>query len=95
MLPEPLAVAVRDRVAFGHALGALGRYSLGTVAGDALRLHRLVQAVTRHALAEDEQRQWPRSPSAWSLPPSPTAPTTPRPGRQRLAVVVAALENRQ
>jgi tetratricopeptide (TPR) repeat protein len=58
VLPEPLAAAVGDPLAFGQVLAALGRYSLIAVADDALRLHRLVQAVTRYALAQDQQRQW-------------------------------------
>ena len=58
VLPERLATAVRDRVAFQQAVGALRRYSLVTTTGDTLRLHRLVQAVTRHALATDERQPW-------------------------------------
>jgi TIR domain len=56
--PEPLGTAIRDRLGFQQALGTLRRYSLVTVAGDALGLHRLVQAVVRHSLGPDDQRQW-------------------------------------
>jgi tetratricopeptide (TPR) repeat protein len=58
VLPEPLATAIRDRVAFQQAMGALRRYSLVTTTSDTLRLHRLVQAVTRHDLVPDEQERW-------------------------------------
>jgi tetratricopeptide (TPR) repeat protein len=57
-LPEPLAVAVRDRLAFQQALGALRRYSLVVVTGDAIGMHRLVQAVVRHSLNSDDQQHW-------------------------------------
>ncbi|HZD00630.1 MAG TPA: FxSxx-COOH system tetratricopeptide repeat protein [Actinomycetes bacterium] len=57
-LPESLATAIGDRLAFQQALAALGRYSLVAVTGDALRVHRLVQAVTRHQLAPTQERQW-------------------------------------
>lgn len=58
VLPEPLGAAVHDPLVFGQALAALGHYSLITVTDDALRLHRLVQAVARNALAEDQQDHW-------------------------------------
>jgi tetratricopeptide (TPR) repeat protein len=56
-LPEPLATAVRDRVGFQQALGALRRYSLATITDQAVSVHRLVQTVTRHDLSADEQRR--------------------------------------
>jgi tetratricopeptide (TPR) repeat protein len=58
VLPERLSGAVSDRIAFQQAMGMLRRYSLVTVVGDTLRLHRLVQAVTRHALTGDDQQLW-------------------------------------
>jgi tetratricopeptide (TPR) repeat protein len=58
VLPTPLAVAVQDRLDFQQALGALRRYSLVTVTGDALSTHRLVQAVVRHRLNSDQEHQW-------------------------------------
>ena len=57
-LPEPLATAVRDQVPFQLALGVLRRYSLATVTSEALSVHRLVQAVTRHALDADDAKLW-------------------------------------
>jgi tetratricopeptide (TPR) repeat protein len=56
VLPEPLATAVRDRLAFQQALGALRRYSLVAVTDQAIGVHRLVQTVTRNALTANEQR---------------------------------------
>jgi hypothetical protein len=57
-LPEPLAPAVQDPLAFDDALAALRRYSLLEVSGDALALHRLVQAVVRDRLDYGSQKQW-------------------------------------
>ncbi len=57
VLPEPLAAAVRDRVGFQQALGALRRYSLAAITDQAVSVHRLVQAVTRHALPADERHK--------------------------------------
>ncbi|HEY2958190.1 MAG TPA: FxSxx-COOH system tetratricopeptide repeat protein [Actinomycetota bacterium] len=56
-LPEPLAGAVRDRLGYQQALGALGRYSLATVTHEAISVHRLVQAVVRQSLPPDAQRR--------------------------------------
>jgi tetratricopeptide (TPR) repeat protein len=56
LLPEPLATAVRDPLAYGQALGALGRYSLATVTGEAISVHRLVQAVVRDGLDAEHAR---------------------------------------
>jgi NB-ARC domain len=58
LLPEPLATAVRDRVELQLALGALRRYSLATVTTEALSVHRLVQAVTRHTLDVEQAKAW-------------------------------------
>lgn len=51
LLPEPLASAAADELAFGEVIGTLVDYSLAkrTLAG--LQLHRLVQAVIRARLA--------------------------------------------
>jgi tetratricopeptide (TPR) repeat protein len=58
LLPEPLTVAVRDPVAFGQALGALGRYSLASITDEGVSVHRLVQSVVRHALSGDQATAW-------------------------------------
>jgi tetratricopeptide (TPR) repeat protein len=58
VLPEPLATALRDRLAYQQALGALRRYSLAAVTDQAVSMHRLVQTVCRLALSTDEQRKW-------------------------------------
>jgi tetratricopeptide (TPR) repeat protein len=55
VLPKLLATAVRDRLAFQQALGALRRYSLVAVTDQTVSMHRLVQRVTRDALTTAEQ----------------------------------------
>jgi len=57
-LPEPLAAAVADKLALNKAIAALRRYSLIEKKDDNLSVHRLVQAVTRDRLAQDEQMKW-------------------------------------
>ena len=48
LLPEPLATAAADPVAFNDAVGTLADYSLARRAGGTLVVHRLIQDVTRH-----------------------------------------------
>lgn len=57
-LPDRLASAVKDEMALNDAVAALKRYSLLTVADDSLSVHRLVQAVARDRLSEEEQKRW-------------------------------------
>jgi NB-ARC domain. len=57
-LPEPLASAVADELKFDDAVAALMRYSLVTVADDSLSVHRLVQAVARDRLSDEEREGW-------------------------------------
>ena len=57
-LPDRLATAVQDSLALDKAIAALLRYSLVERSGDALSVHRLVQAVARDRLAEDAGRAW-------------------------------------
>jgi len=57
-LPEPLAEAAADAVQFDDAIAALRRFSLVSRSGDALSVHRLVQAVTRERLAEEARKRW-------------------------------------
>ena len=72
MLPEELGELARDLLAYNKALGVLGRYSLATVTPTALGLHRLVQAVIRARL-EDQERPVGRRPRwSCSTPPSRT-----------------------
>jgi hypothetical protein len=47
-LPEPLARAAADAVAFNDTVGALTDYSLARRAQGSLIVHRLIQDVTRH-----------------------------------------------
>ena len=52
LVPEPLATAAADPVAFNDVVGALADYSVARRAGGALVVHRLIQDVTRHRIAE-------------------------------------------
>jgi tetratricopeptide (TPR) repeat protein len=56
-LPVELAQAAVDELVLDEAVGALYRYSLMTRGHDGLRLHRLVQAVVRADLA-DQEPEW-------------------------------------
>jgi tetratricopeptide (TPR) repeat protein len=56
-VPAELAAAATDEFALDEAVGALYRYSLLTRDQDGLRLHRLVQAIVRADLA-DQQPAW-------------------------------------
>jgi Tetratricopeptide repeat len=54
-----------DPLAAGDAVAALRRYSLAAPAGDGLvQVHRLVQAVTRAQLTDQEAAQWKRAATA-------------------------------
>jgi len=57
-LPPPLAEAVADPLTFDEAVAALLHYSLLERTGDALSVHRMVQAVARDRLAEGDRRTW-------------------------------------
>ena len=56
LLPDRLAAAVADRLGFQQTLGTLRRYSLATLTPETVGVHRLVQAVVRHALDPDHTR---------------------------------------
>jgi Tetratricopeptide repeat len=56
LLPDRLAAAVADRLGFQQTLGTLRRYSLATLTPQTVGVHRLVQAVVRHALDPDHTR---------------------------------------
>jgi tetratricopeptide (TPR) repeat protein len=58
LLPDRLAAAVADPLGFQQALGALRRYSLAALTPEAVGVHRLVQAVVRHALDPDHTQVW-------------------------------------
>jgi tetratricopeptide (TPR) repeat protein len=82
-LPGPLAKAMSDQMNRAECVAALGRYSLAEVTGDALSVHRLVQAVMRDRLPDDPSKTWveaavglinqafpsqvERNPSAWPV----------------------------
>ena len=62
-LPDELAAAVQDPLELDQAVMALRDYSLVEVGGETpdergLSMHRLVQAVTRERLSEEDQRTW-------------------------------------
>ena len=58
LLPEQLAAAARDELAFQDGVAAVYRYSLVDRDQAGLRIHRLVQAIIRNRLAPADQRQW-------------------------------------
>ena len=57
-LPEPLASVVDDPLKMGQATKPLQRYSLISVEDGALSIHRLVQAVTRDQLSDNNRKMW-------------------------------------
>lgn len=56
--PPALVAALRDPLALDDAVAALRRYSLIEVQEQGLGVHRLVQAMVRERLSEDERRAW-------------------------------------
>ncbi|PXF60998.1 MAG: hypothetical protein C4B59_06525 [Candidatus Methanogaster sp.] len=57
-IPEPLASTSSDRLAMNRAIRVLGRYSLIDASDESLSVHRLVQAVVRDRLGEDDGDGW-------------------------------------
>jgi tetratricopeptide (TPR) repeat protein len=57
-LPARLGQTAGDPFAYDQTLGALGRYSLVTVAEHTLAVHRLVQAVVREGLSQEAAEGW-------------------------------------
>jgi len=57
-LPEPLAGAVCDRLGLDDILAILRGYSLADVQPEGLSVHRLVQAVTRDLISDEEKGTW-------------------------------------
>ena len=57
-LPEPLATTATDKLAMNRAIKALRQYSLIDTSGECLSVHRLVQAVVRDRLSEDDRKRW-------------------------------------
>jgi tetratricopeptide (TPR) repeat protein len=58
VLPEDLAQAVTDPLAYNRMLAVVGRYSLATVTPKTVSMHRLVQAVIQARLGEQGERRW-------------------------------------
>jgi tetratricopeptide (TPR) repeat protein len=61
VLPEELAQAVSDPLAYNRMLAVVGRYSLATVTPAAVGMHRLVQAVIQARLGEQGERRWAKT----------------------------------
>ena len=57
-MPKPLAEATGDGLAWDEAVGALRAYSLVEVKGEAISVHRLVQAVVGDRLDEAGGKKW-------------------------------------
>jgi tetratricopeptide (TPR) repeat protein len=57
-LPEPLAATATDKLAMNRAIKALRQYSLIATSGESLSVHRLVQAVVRDRLCQDDRKGW-------------------------------------
>ena len=57
-IPEPLASTAADRLAMNRALMILRQYSLIDASSESLSVHRLVQAVVRDRLGEDDGDGW-------------------------------------
>lgn len=60
-LPEPLSSAVANELEFDEAISALRRHSLVELTGNALSVHRLVQAMVRNRMVTSDRQQWVES----------------------------------
>ncbi|HEY0734282.1 MAG TPA: FxSxx-COOH system tetratricopeptide repeat protein [Herpetosiphonaceae bacterium] len=60
-LPEVLKEAVQNPLALNKAIAALRRYSLIDRDDNMLSVHRMVQAVTRDRLSQEERERWVES----------------------------------
>lgn len=58
VIPYPLATTVSNTVMFDSAISTLLQYSLVDANEQAISMHRLVAAITRDRLTEDERRRW-------------------------------------
>jgi tetratricopeptide (TPR) repeat protein len=58
VLPEELAQAVSDPLAYNRMLAVVGRYSLATVSPTSMGVHRLVRAVIQARLGKERERRW-------------------------------------
>jgi tetratricopeptide (TPR) repeat protein len=57
-LPESLTATVTDDLLLDEALMVVRKYSLVEVDNETITIHRLVQAVIRHAMKEESFKQW-------------------------------------
>ena len=51
----PVAEVISDPILFARAIGELGRYALVTLDGNSVRVHRLIQALLRDELSEEQR----------------------------------------
>jgi tetratricopeptide (TPR) repeat protein len=77
VLPEQLATVVVRPTAYQQTIGQLHRYALVKTSGDALSVHRLVQAVVRHQLTPELEQQWIAAVLRLVHAAFPTDPTDP------------------
>lgn len=76
---DALRRAVTNPLTFAEMIGAIGKYSLANRVGDALQVHRLVQAVVRDSLSTDSRRRYSRQVEGLlgaAAPGEPEQPTT-------------------
>ena len=76
---DVLRRAVTNPVTFAEMIGAISTYSLADRVGDALQVHRLVQAVVRNSLPTDSRRRYSRQVEGLlgaAAPGEPKQPTT-------------------
>lgn len=57
-MPESLGATASDALLLDEALMSLRKYSLVEVDNETISIHRLVQAVIRHAMDDGAFRQW-------------------------------------
>jgi tetratricopeptide (TPR) repeat protein len=77
LLPKRLAATVADPLGYQLTIAALRRYSLIKAGGDALSVHRLVQAVVRQQLDRDQQHHWASAAVQLVCAALPTEPDDP------------------
>jgi len=57
-MPDALREALENPLALNKTIASLGRYSLLERTGDSLAMHRLVQAVMRDRLGDEQAAEW-------------------------------------
>jgi tetratricopeptide (TPR) repeat protein len=93
VLPEALRATVKGELGLDEPASALYRYSLVTSDRDGIRVHRLVQAVTRHQLGP-QSSAWHARAAELVLAAFPKSPSQPEHWPQAAAVLPHALHLR-